>query len=206
MTEHLGKLFSNPHSIPLPLWGKQFHFIACFTIHQHVRPKNTCFRAEKNMTALKMILFQWLHWVIITYLRLKRPKKVLQGRSPCCIPLYPSPLLMKNSSQLHLHSGKKLMAFGYKWTGKKAFLFSFFYFFWWVWVGISVHQLQKWFEAFFKSPPSSSLGRSLLLILKIVLNRAENVRKGFNQSWMVDIWLWQRRGGEKMPHFNQWRG
>ena len=28
--------------------------------------------------------------------------------------LYPSPLLMKNSSQLHLHSGKKLMAFGYK--------------------------------------------------------------------------------------------
>ena len=152
MTEHLGKLFSNPHSIPLPLWGKQFHFIAYFTIHQHVRPKNTCFRAEKNMTALKMIMFQWLHWVIITYLRLKRPKKVLQGRSPCCIPLYPSPLLMKNSSQLHLHSGKKLMAFGYKWTGKKAFLFSFFYFFWWVPVGISVHQLQKWFEAFFKSP------------------------------------------------------
>ena len=127
MTEHLGKLFSNPHSIPLPLWGKQFHFIAYFTIHQHVRPKNTCFRAEKNMTALKMILFQWLHWGIITYLRLKRPKKVLQGRSPCCIPLYPSPLLMKNSSQLHLHSGKKLMAFGYKWTGKKAFLFSFFF-------------------------------------------------------------------------------
>ena len=34
----------------------------------------------------------------------------------------------------------------------------------------------------------------LLLILKIALNRAENVRKGFNQSWMVDFWLWWRRG------------
>ena len=91
--------------------------------------KNLCVRRvlfllRKNRTALKMILFHWLHLLSHNYIfKTKKTKKSLARESSV---LYPSPLLMKNSSQLHLHSGKKLMAFGYKWTGKKAFLLSLF--------------------------------------------------------------------------------
>ena len=110
-----------------------FHFLCegnNFTLLPTSLSTNMCDQriilAEKNRTALNMILFHtgYTDWVTIRYWDKKRPKKSLARESSV---LYPSPLLMKNSSQLHLHSGKKLMAFGYKWTGKKAFLFSLFF-------------------------------------------------------------------------------
>ena len=73
-----------------------FHFLCegnNFTLLPTSLSTNMCDQriilAEKNKTALNMILFftGYTDWVTIRYLRQKRRKKVLSGRSPCCIPL-----------------------------------------------------------------------------------------------------------------------
>ena len=73
-----------------------FHFLCegnNFTLLPTSLSTNMCDQriilAEKNKTALNMILFHtgYTDWVTIRYLRQKRPKKVLSGRAPCCIPL-----------------------------------------------------------------------------------------------------------------------
>ena len=73
-----------------------FHFLCegnNFTLLPTSLSTNMCDQriilAEKNRTALNMILFHtgYTDWVTIRYWDKKRPKKVLQGRAPCCIPL-----------------------------------------------------------------------------------------------------------------------
>ena len=87
-----------------------FHFLCegnNFTLLPTSLSTNMCDQriilAEKNRTALNMILFHtgytdwvtirylfhWLHWLSHNYIfqTKKDQKKVLQGRAPCCIPL-----------------------------------------------------------------------------------------------------------------------